>query len=185
MHGVVKQFTLTLIRRLVSLIDWMTWRAGLLLGTSRTYSGVKVVVIANERDVSRCFENVAEALGVIERFDTRRVAALRRRVALLLVTENDGSAYIPTLNAGLLSLNLVLTRSAEEIAVTIVHEMTHARLWQRGFRYAAAKRERIERICVGEEMRFAARLPGGSELVKESERLLTSRWWEYAGRTKL
>lgn len=167
-----------IVRMLVSVADWGTWRAGLLLATSRKDRGVLVSVIANRAAESDAFARVNEALALLERFDARRLALLRRRVSRVLVTENNGSAYVPTLNACLLSLRLVQEHDAAETAVTLVHEMTHARLWRLGCRYTPAEREHVERICVAAEIRFALRLPRGAELTAKSRRLLESRWWE-------
>lgn len=167
-----------IIRMLVSVVEWGTWRAGLALATSRKDRGIVVSVIANRAAERDAFAQVIEALALLERYDARRLAILRRRVSRVLVTENDGSAYVPTLNACLLSLRLVQQHDPAKIAVTIVHEMTHARLWRLGYRYTLAERERIERICVAEEMRFAQRLPGGAELQAKSQKLLESRWWD-------
>jgi hypothetical protein len=54
----------------------------------------------------------------------------------------------------------------EELAMTIVHETTHANLHRHGFDYDPAKRSQIERICVRAEIAFAKRLPGGASLAQ-------------------
>lgn len=46
------------------------------------------------------------------------------------------------------------------IAATLVHESTHGWLDERGVRYVAARRKRIERMCYRAEARFAGRVPG-------------------------
>jgi len=58
--------------------------------------------------------------------------------------------------------------SAEQVALTIVHEATHARLSR--FGYAPEIRARIERICQYQELVFASRIGGDSELVASARR---------------
>ena len=42
--------------------------------------------------------------------------------------------------------------SIEEIALSIVHEATHARLWKNGFEYEPEIRHRVELICTRREL---------------------------------
>jgi hypothetical protein len=54
--------------------------------------------------------------------------------------------------------------TVEQIASTIVHEATHARLERYGIEYEEQRRVRIETICFRRELAFAARLPDSAEL---------------------
>lgn len=54
------------------------------------------------------------------------------------------------------------TTTPELIAVTIVHEATHARLFKRGFGYVEEVRDRVEEICLRRDLAFTARLPDGA-----------------------
>src|SRR5882757_1207548 len=54
--------------------------------------------------------------------------------------------------------------TVEQIASTIVHETTHARLERYGIGYKEELRARIEAICFRRELAFAARLPDSAEL---------------------
>jgi hypothetical protein len=56
------------------------------------------------------------------------------------------------------------TTTLEEIASTIVHEATHARLDRWGISYDEKKRSRIEAVCLRRELNFAAKLPRGEPL---------------------
>jgi hypothetical protein len=60
----------------------------------------------------------------------------------------------------------------EDIASTIVHEATHARLWRRGFTYSQERRSRIEAICFRRERAFAAKLLQGEIVRDHAERRL-------------
>lgn len=64
------------------------------------------------------------------------------------------------------------TTTPSDVAATIVHEATHARLMLAGFGYEPAIRERIEHICFKAEIAFAERLPDASEIVSRVERQL-------------
>lgn len=67
--------------------------------------------------------------------------------------------------------------SPERIAAALVHEATHARLWQGGFRYRPADRERIERVCTTAELRFARQLRDPARMVAAIEAALQEPWW--------
>jgi hypothetical protein len=63
----------------------------------------------------------------------------------------------------------------EELAATLVHEATHARLSHLGFKYENARsRVREEAVCLRQEIAFARRLPDGDELAESAERRLAS-----------
>jgi hypothetical protein len=63
----------------------------------------------------------------------------------------------------------------EQIASTIVHEATHARLRRCGIGYDEAIRARVEAICFRREIAFADSLPDGALSRDEAERNLTLR----------
>ena len=54
--------------------------------------------------------------------------------------------------------------TVEQIASTIVHETTHARLDRYGIEYREEQRMRIETICFRRELAFSRRLPDSAEL---------------------
>ena len=62
-----------------------------------------------------------------------------------------------------------LSTSAAEIASTLVHEGTHARLVACGFDYAPERRARIEAICARSEIAFARQLPDSEDLIEGAE----------------
>lgn len=55
----------------------------------------------------------------------------------------------------------------EQIASTIVHEATHAKLERWGIEYREELRTRIEAICKRRELAFAVRLPDSAQLQQE------------------
>lgn len=66
-----------------------------------------------------------------------------------------------------------------EIAQTIVHEATHARLCKLRIKYKEDVRDRVERICVKSEIAFAKRLPNGqkSAAIAESRLQMPQNFW--------
>ena len=66
--------------------------------------------------------------------------------------------------------------TVEQIASTIVHEATHARLERYGIEYEEPQRTRIEAICFRRELAFAARLPDSAELQQGIVRCL--EWYQ-------
>jgi hypothetical protein len=59
--------------------------------------------------------------------------------------------------------------SASRMALTIVHEATHARLCNLKIKYTEDIRDRVEQICIKSEIAFAKRLPDGQKLVEMAE----------------
>lgn len=120
---------------------------------------------------------IGDAIRIIGERDPRRFARLRRDVDRFLIASVSGPEYIHPLRACMLSASFVQRASSEQLALTIVHEATHARLSAMGINYDYPIRERIERACVREEVDFAARLPCPQELVAEAAAKLDDPWW--------
>jgi hypothetical protein len=66
-----------------------------------------------------------------------------------------------------------------QLAMTLVHEGTHARLLRAGFPYRERLRRRVERLCVLAEIIFASRLPDAEAEVQEAEKRLdlSDEYW--------
>ncbi len=52
----------------------------------------------------------------------------------------------------------ILQADVTEIALCILHEMCHARLFTRGIGYDEALRVRVEKVCIRRELQFARKL---------------------------
>ena len=126
---------------------------------------------------------VCEALSLIDAIDAIRFARIRRHLRCIVVARSKAAAYWVTTATCLLPDAMVEQQSIAFIALAIVHEETHARLWNKGVRLWPDQLTRIEAICLREEIRFADRLPrdqypGTDQLIAyQRERLynLTSR----------
>jgi len=102
-----------------------------------------------------------------------RILRELERIWVYLLPQSLGE-YRASLRACLLDERYVAdpATSLEQIASTIVHEATHARLERYGIQYREERRTRIEAICFRRELAFAARLPNGAQLQQELERSL-------------
>jgi hypothetical protein len=111
---------------------------------------------------------VSDALELIKTFDRRRYARIRsdlRRVWVRLLP-GDVAQFESSLQACVLDTRFVRDHSPEFIAAAIVHEATHARLYRCGFSYEPILRDRLERICINEELAFACKLPNGDKVAE-------------------
>jgi hypothetical protein len=138
---------------------------------------MEVRVFEDQAVASALFDQIGAALQLIVTTDPRRYARIRRDLKRVLLTLASGGQYLPRLETCRIGIDYVRRSSPLEVAMMIVHEATHARLWRAGYRYEAANRGRIERICVRAETTFAARIPGSAVAIAQTERLLEREWW--------
>ena len=108
------------------------------------------------------FERVEEALRLIRSHDPRRYARLGRDIRRIWVRyqiAGNTGLYNSALDACELDLRYVIRSDVEpgDIASTIVHEATHARLHRLG--YSESQRRRIEAACRHQEQAFSEHLP--------------------------
>jgi hypothetical protein len=125
-----------------------------------------------------CQSRVEDALRLIKRHNSlhySRVVHHLKRVWVHMNPHGDG-CYLASLEACALDPRYILleTTTVEEIASTIVHEATHARLDRWGVSYDENKRIRIEAICRRRELNFLASVPNTETLRKQ---ILDSLEW--------
>lgn len=116
---------------------------------------------------------IEQALGLIKQHDPVRFNRLKRdlaRVWVRILAGNEGE-YNASLDACTLDDRFLLAQAPhpERIAAAIVHEATHARLWNSGIGYEEPIRIRVEAVCFKRERAFAARLPDGEEIRARAE----------------
>jgi hypothetical protein len=131
--------------RLSVRLDVLLDRIGLCMSRGHRIDGLWVGCLTSDKEKRlMAFDPVEEALGLIKRHDPLRYDRLRRdlvRIWVFLLAGNWGE-YRHPLRMCVLDERVVLdeaTRS-EQIASTIVHEATHARLMRRGIGYEGALR---------------------------------------------
>jgi hypothetical protein len=120
----------------------------------------------NERNA---FSKIEAALELLSRYAPHHIRRIREQIKTIWIfTAKPYTAeWQGDICACVLDHEYVHSEetSAEEIATTIMHEATHARVQLAGVDYEEKLRARIERLCVKSEYWFARRLPNGSELV--------------------
>lgn len=146
------------------------------LGTNRDFDGLWVGTTESKpHPALRRVEDALRLLKVQSPFHYSRVIRHLTRIWVHLVPSSDAH-YDRSLNACVFDERFVLrkTTTLEEIASTIVHETTHARLEQSGVDYLEKDRLRIEAICIRRELNFLAKVPS-SELLR-GERARALEW---------
>jgi len=148
------------------------------IAEKRQVHGVTLVDLARETPDGQAAEGAAKALELIHQHDPAVWRRLVRDVRYVVVTKTFGTAGEYWVDSGWVLLNeaVVMRQMTEFIAMVVVHEATHARLWRMGFG-RCPDRERIETACVEAEIRFARRLPGTANLIAGARAKLT-RYWE-------
>jgi hypothetical protein len=117
----------------------------------------------NSEDLAR----VEEALSLIKQHSPLDYARITRELERVWVNISvyGRAQYHRALRACILDERYVADQAttAEEIASTIVHEATHARLERYGIKYKEELRTRIEAICFRRQLAFTVRLPNSAE----------------------
>ena len=140
--------------------------------------GITVVDLTNgDQGSAAYFAEVARALEVIAKYQPRRLDRIRRDLRYIIVVKQPGGSFWPLLRACALSPEMLASSDKEDIALTIVHEATHARIHARGIEYEVVHRARIERLCVDQEISLARLLSGGPERVAQLNSALETPWW--------
>jgi hypothetical protein len=149
-------------------------RLGLWLSKSSTID--RLWIGTTESKPYPALRRVEEALRLIKRHDTLNYSRITRNLDRIWVhlLPSARAHYDRSLNACALDERYVLneTMTLEQIASTIVHEATHARLERWGLQYLEAMRIRIEVICRRRELNFLAKLPDSEPLQDEIVRAL-------------
>lgn len=161
-----------------SSIRWALLKGLFFLSPRVSLDGLEIVDVAEE-DSARMLECLREALRVLERNDPRRYRRLKRDVRRIVVMKVGQPEYAAEVGACLLRSRYVREGGAAEVATTLVHEATHARLSSFGIGYGRTLRARVEAICVKEQIAFAERL-GNVDILTHLRGKLQTPWWEPA-----
>lgn len=161
----------------MSRLSELPWLLLMWLGQRRRVEGSDVWVAGSADDAGEVFTSVGAALQLIAKHGPRFSARLQRDVKRVLFAEVSGGRYLAGLQTCLIGVAYARRVAPLDLAMTIVHEATHGRLSRAGFRYEGECRERIERLCVGQEIAFAEQVPGSEAAVEKTRALLQTRWW--------
>jgi hypothetical protein len=132
----------------------------------RTIDGTMIVFSKHKGNEAP--DKVAAALQLIRNFDPVRYRRVVRDLKQIWITTIAAAAgqFVNSTSTCELDVRFIVGEhtTAEHIASVIVHEATHARLHQWGIGYEQELRDRVEQVCMGRELAFAAKLPDGESI---------------------
>jgi hypothetical protein len=132
------------------------------------------VTITNTRSdiaTSEVVQRLTEALDLIARYAPRRFRRMQRDLAGLVVRRFPcRGAYFPQERQCLVELTFTVNprHTLPEIASSIVHEATHARIASMCGPLPQEQRAREERLCRQAELEFGLALPNGDVVVERA-----------------
>jgi hypothetical protein len=155
------------------------WRTAEIRSHRGSACGIELRAMSVPQGMEELFyARVRVALVLIEKYEPRRLVRIRRDISAIGgVAGGADGWYQVAARSILLSWPAVLRSTSAELAMTIVHEATHARIESLGVRYEEPLRTRIESLCVAQEAAFARTLPGGELLADRALEKLSRPWW--------
>lgn len=120
---------------------------------------------------------VRRGLEYLKAYDPRRYRRLRQDVDRIVVIHQAGPHYDHRIGAIVLRGKTFARKPIPEVALTLVHEATHARIQAWGIEYVPEIRGRIEHACIRQEIAFARRIPQGEKFAEGSRKALQQPWW--------
>ncbi len=156
--------------------DWALIR----LSRNTRVDGLWVGVFMEERG-AEILGRLVEALQLIKTYDPYRYRRVLREIERIWAHPLpwEWAVWVRALKRCVVDPRFVVSASPSLIASAIVHEATHAALDRRNIGYGEQLRERVEKVCMRQELAFAAKIPGGDELRRSIEGQLastTSAW---------
>jgi hypothetical protein len=136
------------------------------------------VRVTNSRpdiDTQQLLARLTQALDLIASYAPRRHRRMQRDLAGIVVQRFPcRGAFFPRERECLVELTFTVNpaHTVEEIAASIVHEATHARVAQRCGPLPEALRPREERLCRRAELEFGLALPNGQVVIERARRSL-------------
>jgi hypothetical protein len=143
----------------------------------RVVQGIVLVQFSPNGEPAELFDKLAQALDFIHRYDPKQFARLRERIPRIALVEAGGEVYDHGLRTYIADARTVRARTVGEVALAIVHEATHARIHRLGVRSAASTLDRVERMCIAQEVAFAERTPPGFGLLAIASAKFQHPWW--------
>lgn len=149
-------------------------KLGIWCSRKSEYEGIQIGVNrAYDRDTE---VKVQQALALIRDVSPSRFMRIHREVRRIRISSIAGrlAEWDVTEKECIVNGNYLDTPeiTLTEVAATLIHEATHARIDRLGIKYTEDRRRRIERICIMEEIRFAKKRPDGEKVIRDAELLL-------------
>ncbi|HEU4880979.1 MAG TPA: hypothetical protein VFT45_02005 [Longimicrobium sp.] len=175
-----QRFFAWLARRMSQLEGWAR-RTELRKGTRVDVHGLAVVMHEADPVHSRaCLDKVTAALDVVAEYDPRSLEAMRSHFSAILVwswmVAANGS-YLHSERLCMLWCDYVEDEDTEpaRIAMTLIHELTHAKHARRARRGRPMDRAQAEWLCIGAELAFIRKVPETEHLRRAAAARLERR----------
>ncbi len=150
-------------------------RIGLLLSREWRYDGMTVRVLEGQVKPPELVKRVTDALSLLRKNDARCYRRLKKDVSRIWVKVMAGTIgeYNEPLRTICLDERFVASPNTadSDIAATIVHEATHARLGAFGVVSNDRTRARIEKMCFARELAFASRFQASNAFAEKIRHL--------------
>lgn len=170
-----------LIWRLISPLNAWTYRRCKV----GEHDGICIADVSLRKDLKPVFANyVNQALDLVAAKDSRRYRRIRTNLRFIVHKElaRAFANYRRCERACFIDIGHTLDRERTKnvslflLAVSLVHEATHAEIFRRGVAENRKNAVRMERICAAEEMRFARRVNPTVHAALEKVFSDKSRW---------
>lgn len=135
--------------------------------------GVDVIDLTRDGSGAEAMELTVRVLELLREASPRALTGLARRSPRIAIVRGYPWAgqYWHYFGGIALEASVVERQIPMSIAMTIVHEATHARIAAAGVPYLP-QRSRIERMCIRQEIEFAETVPGTDSLIEGAQRKL-------------
>lgn len=143
--------------------------------------GLTVVMHRAGRDhMDACVAKVRVALDLLDEYDPEKLEEMRARFDYVLIwpyLAASNGAYLHSERACELNCEYVEKESTApaRVAMTLVHEVTHARQFARHNPKRPMSRPQAEWLCIGAEIAFAGKVPGTEHLIAAARRRMERR----------
>jgi hypothetical protein len=141
--------------------------------TSTTVDGLWIGAFEGKKDAA-LLRRVSDALLLIKIHDPLRYKRVLKELDRIWVRLQPSSVacFVAHRKSCDIDPRYVLSYTPEQLAPVIVHEATHGVLIRRHIGYDEALRERVEKVCVRQELAFARKLPHAEAVQETVERAL-------------
>jgi hypothetical protein len=150
-------------------------RLMLRFSVSTTVDGLWIGALEGKKEGEPLLRRVSEALQFIKAYDPLRYKRVLRELERIWVCVllSDVANYVASRKSCDIDPRFTLSYSPELLASVIVHEATHGVLHRRNIGYNEALGERVEKVCVRQQLAFARKLPDGAAARETAEEALT------------
>ncbi len=161
------------------LVEGLLYRGAMALSDRRQLRGFAAYDFLEPVDREARFGKLDAALSLIESSSPRRMVRMRRDLKRLFFLPTGGVAgvFLESVDACGIDAGWLLQASELAVAMTLVHEATHARICGCGIPCQGSTIPRIEALCVREEVSFAERFADSAAEVAEAHAAVARGWW--------